>query len=245
MIYYGLIGYPLTHSASARLFADKFRREKITDRQYLLFPLEDLSMLSRLIQEHPLLRGLNVTIPYKEKILPFLDEIDPAAAEIGAINTIVIKKSDTGSKLKGYNTDVTGFLNSADFSGHSRALILGTGGASKAVAAALKSKGIEITFVSRNSAGKDVVKYSSLTQEMIHENTLIVNATPLGMFPMIHSFPPIPYKALTRFHFLYDLVYNPNITEFIKMGMAEGCHVQNGWNMLLMQAEKSYEIWNA
>jgi shikimate dehydrogenase len=244
MITYGLIGYPLSHSGSGSWFAEKLRKEGKSGYSYLNFPLSSLDELPVLLRKHPGLTGLNVTIPYKEQIIPWLEELDPKAEKIGAVNTILIHREKGHIHLKGFNTDADGFLQSADFSGHRQALILGTGGAAKAVAFALSEKGISYLFVSRSKKSTHHVSYHELSQELVSGHTLIVNATPLGMFPSEDTFPPIPYHFLSENHFLYDLVYNPEMTVFMKKGSAAGATVQNGIRMLEIQAELSYRIWN-
>ncbi|HZX62994.1 MAG TPA: shikimate dehydrogenase [Bacteroidales bacterium] len=244
MIIYGLIGNPLSHSGSGSWFAEKLRKEGKSGYRYLNFPLSSLDELPILLRKHPGLTGLNVTIPYKEQIIPWLEELDPKAEKIGAINTILIRREKGHIHLKGFNTDADGFLQSADFSGHRQALILGTGGAAKAVAFALAGKGISFLFVSRSKKSADHISYQDLSEEVFLSHTLIVNATPLGMFPSEDTFPPIPYRFLTENHFLYDLVYNPGMTIFLKKGSAAGATVQNGLRMLEIQAKLSYRIWN-
>ena len=241
---YGLIGYPLSHSWSANYFLEKFEREKLSDSFYQLFPLQTLSAFSSLLDDHPELSGLNVTIPYKKKIIPFLDELDQKAKEIGAVNTIKIIRLDGKILTKGFNTDEEGFILSADFSGISHAFILGTGGASRAVAYALGKTGIPVTLVSRNPRKTHSIGYPDLQSIQFNKHTLIVNTTPLGMYPDINSYPQIPYSRLTPEDFLYDLVYNPEQTLFLKKGMERGAKTQNGLKMLQIQAEKSYEIRN-
>jgi shikimate dehydrogenase len=243
MITYGLIGYPLIYSGSQVYFTDKFRKEKITGRQYKLFPLREIKNLTRLLQDHPDLYGLNVTIPYKEKILPFLNALDPVAIKTGAVNTIKIIREKGSYILKGYNTDPGGFRNSVNLEDHKNALILGTGGASKAVAFVLKNFGIKFLFVSRSTVAPDIISYSDLSKDVIRKHTLIINTTPLGMYPDISSYPLIPYSCLSKDHFLYDLVYHPVQTEFLKKGKAHGAKVQNGLQMLYHQAELSYNLW--
>ncbi len=243
MITYGLIGYPLLHSGSQVYFTNKFRKEKITGRQYKLFPLREIKSLTTLLQDHPDIYGLNVTIPYKEKIIPFLNGLDPVAKKIGAVNTIKIIRKEGPSILKGYNTDALGFRNSVNLEDHKNALILGTGGASKAVAFVLKSSGIKFLFVSRRIVAPDIINYSDISKEVIRKHTLIINTTPLGMVPYTSSYPLIPYAWLSKDHFLYDLVYHPVQTEFLKKGKTYGAKVQNGLQMLYNQAELSYSLW--
>jgi shikimate dehydrogenase len=244
MITYGLIGNPLSHSWSASWFFAKFRDERIRDHVYLDFQLATLDELPALIHDHPDLAGLNVTIPYKEKIIPFLDEVDELAARVGAVNTIRISRKDGKATLKGFNTDVPGFLRSADFSGFRHALVLGTGGAAKAVAFALDSIGISVLFVSRTKKDTKTITYDTITEGNLNQHTLIVNATPLGMYPLVNDAPPIPYKWLSKRHFLYDLVYNPPVTHFLAKGSLASARTQNGQSMLENQAEMSFRIWN-
>ena len=241
---YGLIGYPLSHSWSAKFFSEKFEQEKLYENYYKLFPLKNLAGFSSLLENHPELNGLNVTIPYKEKIISYLDELDQKAKEIGAVNTIKIIHMGGKTLTKGYNTDEDGFILSGDFSGFSHAFILGTGGASRAVAYALRKIGIPVTFVSRNPRNPLMISYPDLQFIQFNKPTLIINTTPLGMYPDIHSFPRIPYDKLTPDDLLYDLVYNPEQTLFLKKGVENGAKTQNGLSMLRIQAEKSYEIWN-
>jgi shikimate dehydrogenase len=250
---FGLIGNPLTHSFSEKYFTDKFREENITDAVYKLFPLEKIENFPDLLAANPGLSGLNVTIPYKEKIIPFLHELDPIAEATGAVNTIKISSSllSPGSVLlRGFNSDVYGFRQSLKpflTPVHERALILGTGGSSKAVEYVLKEIGIECIFVSRNKKimpGKTVLTYDELNRYVIDACRLIVNTTPAGMFPNVNSAPVIPYEFLTRSHFLYDLVYNPVETEFLKRGKEKGAQVMNGIDMLKLQAEEAWRTWN-
>ncbi|MCX6248806.1 MAG: shikimate dehydrogenase [Bacteroidetes bacterium] len=245
MITYGLIGYPLSHSASGSWFAEKLKKEGKSGYRYLNFPLKSLNEFPALFRKYPALKGLNVTIPYKEEIIPWLEEIDLKAEKIGAVNTIFIYRERGNIHMKGYNTDADGFLKSADFSGHSKALILGTGGAAKAVAYALTGLGISCLFVSRTKKTAANISYRAITKEILDSHTLIVNATPLGMFPAEETFPPLPYHLLSKKHFLYDLVYNPDRTLFLKKGEEAGAAIQNGTKMLQIQADLSYTIWNA
>jgi shikimate dehydrogenase len=244
MVIYGLIGYPLSHSGSGSWFAEKLRKEGKHSYRYLNFPLSSLDEFPILFRKHPGLKGLNVTIPYKEKIIPWLEELDPKAEKIGAVNTILIYRERGNIHMKGFNTDADAFLQSAHFTGHRHALILGTGGAAKAVAFALAEKGISYLFVSRSKKSADHISYQDLSKEVFSSHNLIVNATPLGMFPSEETFPLIPYRFLSKNHFLYDLVYNPEMTIFLKKGSLAGARVQNGFKMLEIQAELSYRIWN-
>ena len=242
----GLIGYPLTHSFSAVYFSEKFILEHIQDFTYRNFPLKNISGFSQLLKKNPELYGLNVTIPHKEKILSYLDKLDPVAERIGAVNTVKFIQKGSRKVLVGYNTDSYGFLKSLTpslNSRHKRALILGTGGASKAVAFVLRELEIEFLFVSRKP-GPGQIGYHDLCLSLIRNHLLIVNTTPLGTFPDVKTFPDIPYDLLTPDHILYDLVYNPPETEFLRFGRQKGATCINGQKMLELQAEKSWEIWN-
>ena len=243
MIRYGLIGFPLTHSGSIEWFTEKLSGEGKSVYRYVNFPLSSLEEFPQVIRNNPYLIGLNVTMPYKVSIIHWLEELDELAQAVGAVNTILIQREKGNVHLKGYNTDVEGFLNSSDFSLHRSALILGTGGAAKAVAYALSRLGIQHHFVSRNPRTAFDLSYSELTDKTIKENTLIINATPLGMNPAA-GIPEIPYYCLTKAHFLYDLVYNPPMTPFLVQGERFGSRVQNGKAMLIRQAEQSYRIWS-
>jgi shikimate dehydrogenase len=250
---FGLIGYPLTHSFSKKYFTQKFKDEGITDTVYELFPLPEIELLPKLIASQPNLYGLNVTIPHKQIVLPYLDEIDPAAKKIGAVNVIKISAEGTTT---GYNSDYFGFretlmewfgqLHGAAGLGmlqQTKALILGTGGASKAVKTALDDLEIESLFVSRQP-GPGQLAYEALDEKIFQQYKLMVNTTPLGTSPAIETFPPIPYHFLTPVNYLYDLVYNPEETAFMKKGRERNAHVLNGLPMLYSQAEKSWQIWN-
>ncbi len=240
---YGLIGFPLDHSWSPAYFQKRFREQGLKNHDYQLFPLENLDRLLPLLEYTPSLQGLNVTIPYKESILSFIDILDPSAQEIGAVNTIRIHGSGNMRKLIGYNTDARGFASSADFSDHRAALILGTGGASRAVKHALREIGITCTLVSRGGAQKNTLSYDDLCEDILDHHTLIINATPLGMYPNVQSSPGIPYHLISSKHFLYDLVYNPEITQFMKHGIAQGARVQSGLSMLHQQAEQALKLF--
>lgn len=240
MRHYGLIGYPLGHSFSEQYFTEKFAKEHVS-ANYKLFELSDVVKFRNLLSNNDL-SGLNVTIPYKGTIMDYLDELDETARLVGAVNTI---KFCPNGHLKGYNTDVIGFeqtLRPILKSYHQKALVLGTGGASKAVAFVLRQLNIDFKFVSRTKT-IDCLAYSDLSQTIMSEYLLIVNTTPLGMFPNIHTKPPIPYQWLSDQHLLYDLVYNPLKTEFLQAGEEYGATVQNGLPMLRAQAEASYLIW--
>ncbi|MCX8018993.1 MAG: shikimate dehydrogenase [Chitinophagaceae bacterium] len=239
---FGLLGYPLTHSFSPRYFKEKFEREKLSNHQYDLFPLESIDQFPALLKQFPELEGLNVTIPYKKEVMKFLhDSLIPDGIE--ACNCISIKDS----KLTGYNTDIIGFelsLLPLLRSYHTQALILGSGGAAAAVAYVLKKNQIEYIIVSRRDNDAAILSYASLTKDLIRKYKLIINTTPLGMYPDISSCPPIPYEGITPEHLLYDLVYNPPLTEFLKKGQSFGSTIKNGEEMLILQAEESWKIWN-
>lgn len=244
---YGLIGRTLGHSFSQQFFNEKFEAEGINAR-YVNFELPTIDRLPEVIAARKNLAGLNVTIPYKEQIIPYLDALDPHAAEIGAVNVIKIYHQPDGSiSLKGYNSDATGFADSlrpmVNDGKKRRALILGTGGASKAVAHALDQLGIDSLKVSR-SHREGVITYGDLTPEVIADHLIIVNTTPLGMYPNVDKCPDIPYEALTREHICYDLLYNPNITLFMKKAADAGAITKNGLEMLLLQAFVAWNIWN-
>lgn len=243
---YGLIGYPLKHSFSIGYFNEKFNSEGI-DAEYVNFEIPSINDFTKVISGNPSLCGLNVTIPYKELVIPFLDELDPVTAKIGAVNVIKIIRQPKGKvKLVGYNSDIIGFTESIQpllQPHHKKALILGTGGASKAVFHGLKSLGIEGIFVSRTHTEDGLLTYDELTPEIIKEHTVIVNCTPVGMYPKVNFCPNIPYKQLTPNHLLYDLLYNPNVTLFMKKGEEQGAVTKNGLEMLLLQAFAGWEIW--
>jgi len=243
---FGLIGYPLGHSFSKKHFSEKFEKEGI-EAEYELYPLEDIEEFPALVKNTKGLEGINVTIPYKESVMKFLDEVDEKAAAIGAVNTIKIQKG----KLKGYNTDYLGFKTSlVKFIGANpmpaNALILGTGGASKAVQTALSDLGIQFKLVSRRPEEGHLTyeDFNTSTPQYLNTYQLIVNTTPLGMAPKIDELPDLPYQQLTSDHFLYDLVYNPLVTAFMQKGIEAKCWVKNGLEMLYGQAEASWEIWN-
>lgn len=242
---YGLLGHPLSHSFSKSFFTEKFEKEHI-HAQYLNFDLADIGAFAQLIQAHPDLEGLNVTIPYKEAVIPFLDELDPTAKEIGAVNVIRIERKDGAVRLIGYNSDVVGFRESLRpllLDDVTRALVLGTGGASKAVVYALRELGIESRYVSRKGTGT-VLGYDQLDAELIGQYPLVVNTTPLGMYPNLTEKPSLPYEGVKARHILYDLIYNPETTAFLEEGMRRGAVVKNGYEMLILQALESWRIWN-
>lgn len=239
---FGLIGFPLSHSFSKGFFTEKFEKEGITGCRYENFPIPEIGQFPRLWEETPGLEGLNVTIPYKQAVIPFLDELSEAVKEIGAVNCI--RRQD--GRLKGYNTDVIGFRRSLEpllHPHHTKALILGAGGAAKAVKFALRQLGIAYTEVSRKYTD-GTIGYEAVTPEIMKSHLLIVNTTPLGMYPDIAGAPPIPYDLISKDHLLYDLIYNPAETRFLQHGAAHGAAVKNGHEMLVLQAEASWEIWN-
>jgi shikimate dehydrogenase len=241
---FGLIGFPLSHSFSKGYFANKFQIENITDANYDVFPLENIENFTELCQHHKNFIGLNVTIPYKQQIIPFLDELDETSANIGAVNTI---KFQNGKKT-GFNTDAYGFemsLKPLLQAQHTNALILGTGGASKAVEYVLKKLGIKFQYVSRVKS-ENAISYKELhTSFNLQLTTLIINTTPIGMYPNINDAPDIPYQYISSKHLLYDLIYNPEETAFLKLGKQQGAQTKNGLEMLYLQAERSWQIWNS
>ncbi len=243
---YGLIGRNIDYSFSRGYFTEKFQRLGLSDYSYVNFDLQTIEEFkSKVIPELGRIGGLNVTIPYKEEIIPYLDEIDPEAREIGAVNTIKVLP---GQKLKGFNTDVYGFemsLSKVLSSTHTSALILGTGGASKAVAHALGKLGLSFQFVSRKKSGKDSLTYSELDEPTIKNHQVIVNCTPLGTFPDVEKKPDIPYAFLSPDHLLFDLIYNPAKTVFLLQGERRGAKILNGREMLEKQADRAWEIWNS
>jgi len=241
---FALVGRNISYSFSRRYFAEKFAHEQITDSEYVNFDIPTIEELPALIRTTPTLVGMNVTIPYKEAILPLLDEQREELMTIKACNTI--KVLPTG-KLKGYNTDYIGFHDSLVLylkPHHNKALILGTGGASKAVIFTLEQLGIPYILVSRK-ASDQAISYASLGEEIIRSHLLIINTTPLGTSPDTQAFPPIPYEFVTDKHLLYDLIYNPEKTVFLAKGEAQGATILNGYPMLALQAEASWEIWNS
>lgn len=239
---FGLIGYPLSHSFSKRYFTEKWAREVINNCSYELFPLKDIRALPEVISSHPNLEGLNVTIPYKEAVIPYLHELTEAAKAVGAVNVITIRKG----KLTGYNSDVYGFeetLRPHVQEWHRQALVLGTGGAAKAVVYVLQQLAINYQLVSR-TAGPNTLTYQQVTPELLAKTGLIINTTPLGMYPHIDDGPALPYEAVTSRHLFFDLIYNPEKTLFLQRAEQNGASILNGHQMLVLQAEKSWEIWN-
>ncbi|MDQ7948526.1 MAG: shikimate dehydrogenase [Pedobacter sp.] len=244
---FGLIGFPLSHSFSKKFFTEKFEREKISGCTYELFPIESADHLPQLIASQPTLRGLNVTIPHKVNIIPFLSAIDDAAREIGAVNCISIHQNEGHPVLHGYNTDAYGFSESLRpllTDHHRKALIFGDGGAAKAVKYSLDQFGIPYLVVVRKPA-PGAILYDELTPNLLESHQLLINTTPLGMSPNLDSAPDIPYASLTPQHLAYDLVYNPEETLFLGRAKAAGAMIKNGLEMLYLQADRSWYIWNS
>jgi shikimate dehydrogenase len=243
---FGLIGFPLIHSFSTAYFKDKFLKEGLTDFRYNLFPLKEIRELPVLIDANPHMIGLNVTIPHKVSVIQLLQHLDEIAEAVGAVNTISILRSERKVILKGYNTDVIGFETSLRpllKPLHKRALVLGTGGASRAISYVLDKLGIPATFVSRKPFKEDHLSYDQLNKAVIEDHQLVIQTTPLGKYPDIEVYPPIPYEYLTANHLLYDLNYNPEITRFMQLGAGHGAEVKNGLQMLHLQADASWNIW--
>jgi len=241
---YGLIGYPLSHSFSQKYFTEKFQREGIAGCVYENFPLAGIDEFAALVQQHPDLHGLNVTIPYKEKVIPFLTAQSDVVKTIGACNCIRIENRG----LPGHNSDVVGFEESLRpllQPHHTKALVLGTGGAAKAVHYVLDRLGIKFTEVSRTPSTLNQIGYDNIGEQDIDECTLIINTSPVGMYPKVDECPPLPYQALTSKHYLFDLVYNPAKTLFLQKGEERGAAIKNGHDMLIIQAEESWRIWNS
>lgn len=242
---YGLIGFPLTHSFSKQYFDAKFSSECIRDCSFENFPLKNIEELKQLLADHPQLRGFAVTIPYKKKVIRFLDEGSEAVKQMVACNCVKIHNG----RLKGYNTDVTGFEKSFTRQlqpHHLKALILGTGGAADAVAYVLRKLGIEYLFVSRSKETRPMtISYKALSAALLEDHTIIINCTPAGTYPAVDEFPQIPYQHLDDRHYLFDLVYNPAQTVFLHKGAEQGAVTCNGYEMLVIQAEENWKIWNA
>lgn len=240
---FGLLGRNISYSFSKGHFTTKFEKENYAGYTYENFDIQEISGFPEIIKKTANLSGLNVTIPYKEEVIPFLDKLSKKAAKIGAVNTIKFTKK---GKLKGYNTDYYGFLKSLSpllQEHHKKALILGTGGASKGVAFALEELGIEYVFVSRKASEK-AIDYSQITAAAFEEYQIVINSTPIGTSPNIEACPEIPYDFFTEKHIAYDLIYNPAETQFLKNAKAKGAQIKNGLDMLIFQAEKAWEIWN-
>jgi shikimate dehydrogenase len=243
MKWYGLLGKTLKHSFSKAYFTDKFNALGITDCKYENFELTGIDELPELLRDNPSIKGLNVTIPYKEDVIPFLDEKNDIVKEVNACNCIKI----SDGKLSGYNTDVTGFQQSLEKileSHHTHALILGTGGSSKAVRYALKVLGIRYQNVSRTKSTTSIT-YDELNEEILNSHQVIINTSPIGMFPNVEEAPSIPFELITPKHLLFDLIYNPAKTLFLKKGEERGAKISNGAEMLILQAEESWKIWNS
>lgn len=242
---YGLIGYPLSHSFSQKYFTEKFLKEGINDAVFHAFSIPAVTDVLDILKQHPQLKGFAITIPYKKAIIPFLTEATPGVQQMGACNCV---KIDSG-QLKGYNTDVIGFEKSFIQHlqpHHTKALILGTGGAAAAVEYTLQKLGIGYSFVSRTAnAEKNTLGYADLTGDLLEHYTVIVNCTPLGTYPKTDEAPQLPYHLLTAKHYLFDLVYNPPLTKFLQLGQQQGATIQNGYEMLVLQAEENWKIWNS
>lgn len=240
---FGLIGYPLSHSFSKKYFTKRFEEWGLKDHAYELFAIEQMELFPSLIKTWPDLAGMNVTIPYKQKVIEYLDELDESAEDIGAVNTITFRDG----QLKGYNSDVYGFEMSLTpllkDNVEYKALVLGSGGASKGICWVLRKLGIPYHIVSRRE-GSQVITYDDLTEAVIEDHRLIINTTPLGMSPNADSYPQLSYSAITSDHVAYDLVYNPEITLFMQKCKMQGASIKNGLEMLHLQADRSWEIWN-
>ena len=240
---FGLLGYPLSHSFSKKYFEVKFAHEQLMDCRYENFELSSIHQLPDLIRDQPSLQGFNITIPYKQQIIPFLHEENEVVQQTGACNCVKL----VDGRLVGYNTDVEGFSQSLKKQlrpFHKHALILGTGGAAKAVAYVLKGMRIPYNFVSRRHQHPDnCLSYDEVNEQVLHTHQLIINTSPTGMYPNVHTAPPIAYQALTDQHFLFDLTYNPEKTLFLQQGESKGAAIQNGYDMLVIQAEESWKIW--
>lgn len=241
---YALIGFPLKHSFSQKYFTNKFAAEEIKDCSYELYEIPDIQEFPKLLQQHPNLHGVNVTIPYKESVIPFLDELDEEAAKIGAVNVIKIE----AGKTKGYNSDYQGFMQSLQkfylYNSQSQALVFGTGGAAKAVTAALNHLNISYKLVSRHRQPGQL-HYEDITPDLLSAYSLLINTTPLGTYPEVDTCLALPYESLSPQHYLYDLVYNPAETLFLRKGREAGAHIKNGSEMLALQAEVAWQIWNS
>ena len=242
---YGLIGFPLKHSFSKDYFNTKFASEGI-DAEYINFEIDSIAEIKSIIKNNPQLKGLNVTIPYKEQVIPYLDQLSENARLIGAVNVIKIDRQKKKIKLTGFNSDITGFKQSIEpllKPHHQQALILGTGGSAKAIFYGLQQLGLTAMYVSRQKSAEQILTYSELSPEVMDTHTVVVNCTPVGMWPNVDVCPGIPYNLLTEKHLLYDLLYNPNETLFMRKGEVQGATVKNGLEMLLLQAFAGWSIW--
>ena len=243
--FFGLLGKNIEYSFSRGYFSRKFKKLNLEQYTYLNFDIQNIEDFEAIIKKYKQnLLGINVTIPYKEAVLPYLDALDETAREIGAVNTIKFTKK---GEIKGYNSDIVGFEKSLLpllENHHNNALILGTGGASKAIAFALKKNNIKYKFVSRNSVGQELFSYEDLSKEVIEKYQIIINSTPVGTSPDVEKSPNIPYQFITKNHLLYDLIYNPEVTKFLSKGRENGAIIKNGYEMLQLQAEESWRIWN-
>lgn len=241
---FGLIGKNISYSYSKFFFNQKFKKENIKDAIYKIFDIKDINQIKMIFNENKNLYGLNITIPYKEKIFHYINEFSPEVLKIGSINTIKIM----GNKIIGYNTDIYGFETSflkMKKKNHTKALILGTGGAAKAISYILKKQNIIYKYVSRYNYNNITILYSDITKSLLNDYNIIINCTPIGTYPNIHECPNIPYNYLTKNHYMYDLIYNPYETLFLNKGRQQGCLTKNGLDMLYLQANKSWEIWNS
>jgi shikimate dehydrogenase len=244
---FGLIGFPLSHSFSKKFFTEKFDKENIPNCDYQLFPIAQASEMADVIESNSSLCGLNVTIPHKVNVISLLNELDEAADKIGAVNCIKVDQNGAKPFLKGYNTDAYGFAESLKpllNASHQKALIFGDGGAAKAVKFVLDELNIPYLIVVRNPVAGAIL-YSAVNAQILAEYTILINTTPLGMLPNLDSYPPIPYQHLGNQHLAYDLVYNPAETAFLTKAKAQGATIKNGLEMLHLQAERSWEIWNS
>lgn len=251
---FGLIGYPIAHSFSKNYFTEKFINENLPDCIYENYQISDIGQLYEVISNNPQLKGLNVTIPFKTTVIPLLDELSDEAKTIGAVNTISIENKNEKKILKGFNTDAYAFQQSLIpllKSHHNKALIVGTGGAARAVAYVLSNLNIDFLLVSRNKQNApannflNVISFEDVNENLIQQHNLIINASPSGMYPNNKTFPPLPYHIVTKHHLFYDLVYNPEETVFLSKAKQQGAQIKNGLEMLHLQAEKAWEIWNS
>ncbi len=245
---FGLIGYPLEHAFSHKYFAEKFKKEGITDARYKLFSISEISKIKNIIVSHPNLVGLNVTTPYKELIIPFLDDMDQTILKLGTVNTVKIFRNGKDYRLKGFNTDVAGIdktFDQLDIAPETKALILGSGGSGKTLAYVLSKRGVDTKNVSRNPSNLKQIAYKKLSKSIFDEYKLIINASPVGMFPNIEDAPKIPYQFISEEHICIDLVYNPAETMFLEHCRKNGAKTVNGLTMLYEQADKAWEIWNS